>query len=97
MPSIIINREGESPLVFERPEEIEKFLNDCLNAMDLLVPDLEHDDIERVDDALASYGQFHDFIVQINQMLPAFNAGLIEERKAGARRLANGIRTRKGG
>ncbi len=97
MPSIIINREGQSPLVFDRPEEIEKFLDDCLKAIDLLVPDLEHDDIERVDDAIASYGQFHDFIMQIEQLLPAFNAGLIEEKKAEARRLAQDIRARKSG
>lgn len=97
MPRIIINREGESPLVFERPAEIEKFLNDCLKAIDLLVPGLEHDDIERVDDAITSYGQFHDLIMQIEQRLPAFNAELIEEKKVEARRLAKDIRERQSG
>ncbi len=97
MPSIIINRAGQSPLVLERPDQVEEFWTQCEEALDLLIPELENEDVERVAQAFARYDGIHVLLQQIKDQIPAFNAQLTEDYKAQARLLANEIRQRKSG
>lgn len=97
MPSIIINRAGQSPLVLERPDQVEEFWTQCEEALDLLIPELENEDVERVTRAFARYDEIRATFQQIKEQLPAFNTQWIEDFKTQAKRLANDLRRRDSG
>ncbi len=97
MPNITINQAGKPPLVLEQPDQVEAYLARCEEALELLIPELENEDVERVAQAFARYDGIHVLLQQIKDQIPAFNAQLTEDYKAQARLLANELRQRKSG